>query len=229
VADATPFFLRIGNASELVQKTRARVHHAEVDAEVAPEGLFYLVSLMQSQKPMVYEDAGEAIANGAVDKSGGDRGVYPSRQATDDPTGRAYHVLNPRDFGFYEVTRGPVRCTATDLEQEIVEDLSAPRSMRHLRMELHPVERPALMLESSNGRIGAGGSHPISRRGHIHVVPVAHPDRSLLPGPEASEQPSPFDSNLGSPVLTPARASDIAAREVSEKLHPVTEPEHGCV
>ena len=117
--DAAALLLRIGDAGQLLQETLAGVHHPEIDAEVPPEGLFDLVPLVQPEQSMIDEDAGEPVADGAVDQDGRHRGVHPARQPADHPRGRA------RPSRWIRATSlstkwpgGPVGRAAADLEEE---------------------------------------------------------------------------------------------------------------
>jgi hypothetical protein len=127
------------------------------------------------------------------------------------------------------VAGGPIRSAPTDFEEEVVEDLTAPRSVSNLRVELHPEERPPAVLEGGDRRVGTRGGHLVARRRHIDVVAMAHPHRRLLAGPEAPEQPPTLDPQVGPSVLAAAGAGDVASRELRQELHPVAETEHGRV
>ena len=117
---------------------------------MAPEGGLDLLPLVQAEQTVVDEDAGEPVAHGAVHQHGRDRGVHPARQSADDPRGRADQLPDPRDLALDEVARRPVRRAAADLEQEVVDDLPAPRRVRHLRMELDAEERLLAVLEGGD-------------------------------------------------------------------------------
>jgi hypothetical protein len=114
---------------------------------VAPERLLHLVPLVQPEQSMVNEDTGEAITHCTVDQHGGDGGVHPAGEAADDSAGGANQLLDPRDFAVHEVTRGPVRGAAANLEEKIVEDLATPRGVRHLGMKLDTEQRLPAVLE----------------------------------------------------------------------------------
>src|SRR5215216_7549207 len=119
----------------------------------------------------------------------------------------------------------PVWSTATDLEQEVVEDLSAPGRMGHLRVELHAKEWPPVVLERGNRGIHARCRDRIAGRESIDVIAVAHPDRGLFSQAEPVEQATPFDSQVGPAVLAPIGARHLPTGEVGQELHPVAEAE----
>ena len=107
-----------------------------------------------------------------------------------------------------------------------MQDLSAPRGVRHLGVELHAVERLRGVLESRNGRIGARRGDPVARRRRIHVIPVAHPDRGLLPVAESVEQLPALDLDHRPAVLPAGGPFDLPAGEMGQQLHAVAEAEH---
>jgi hypothetical protein len=101
--------------------------------------------------------------------------------------------------------------------------------MSHLRVELHAEERPLLVLERGNGRVGARGGHSVAGRRHVHVVPVTHPHRGLLARAKPAKQPSRFYPNIRASVLSPVGAGDVAAGKMREQLHTVAEAQNRSV
>ena len=104
----------------------------------------------------------------------------PPDKAADHPRGRADPRLNPGDFLLDEVPRRPVGRAATDAEEEIADDLAAPRGVRHLRVELHGMDRAGLVLQSADRGILTRRGDAIARWRGIHVIAVGHPDRGLF-------------------------------------------------
>ena len=147
---------------------------------MAAEGRLDLVALVQPEQPVIHEDAGEPVADGPVHQRGRDRGVDAAREPADHPLIGPDQLADPGDLGLHEMPGRPVRGDAADLEQEVVEDLAAPRRVRHLGMELHAEQRPLGVLERRDGAVVARGGDAIPRRRHVHVVAMTHPDRGLL-------------------------------------------------
>ena len=81
MTDAPALLLGVGDAGQPLEELPTRVHHAEVDAEVTPEGGLDLFPLVQAQEPVVHEDAGEPVAHRAMHQHGGDGGVHAARRA----------------------------------------------------------------------------------------------------------------------------------------------------
>jgi hypothetical protein len=75
----------------------------DLDAEAAGEGLHHLLGLVQAQQAVVDEDAGELVANGAVDQRRRDRGIDTAGQA-EDHLFAADLLANPCD-GLADVVR----------------------------------------------------------------------------------------------------------------------------
>jgi hypothetical protein len=76
VADSPPLLFRVGDASQPLQEFGAGIHHSEIDAEVSAEGLFHLIAFVQAEQPVIHEDAGEPVADGAVHQDGRNRGIH---------------------------------------------------------------------------------------------------------------------------------------------------------
>src|SRR6188472_4759100 len=123
--------------------------------------------------------------------------------------------------------RRPVRYTAADLEQEVVEDLSAPGRVGHLRVELHTKQGPTIVFEGSDGGIHARCRDRVARWRSIDVIAVTHPDRRFLSLPKPLEQSATFDPHVGPAVLAPIGARHLAAGEVGQELHAVANAENG--
>src|SRR5689334_24329300 len=100
----------------------------------------------------------------------------------------SHDLLDARHFTLDKVARRPVGGTTTDLEEKIVEDLSAPGRMRYFRMELHRKERAPGMLERGDRGVDARCGEGITGRRGIDVVPMTHPDGSFFPAAECVEQ-----------------------------------------
>ena len=112
------------------------------------EGALDLLALVQPEQAVIDEDAGELVADRAVDQRRRDRRVHAAGESADDALVGADQLADPGDLGLDEVARRPVGRAAADLEEEVGEDLAAARRVRHLGMELHAEDRPLVVLES---------------------------------------------------------------------------------
>ncbi len=226
VADTLALGLGIGDAGQRTQELPAGINHPEVDAEMLSEGLLHLFPLVEPEQPVVHEDAGETVSHGAMDQRRGHRGVNAARESANNPCRRINGFLDSRDFALNEVARGPVRMRATDAEDEVGEDLSAPRGVGHLGMKLHPIQRLRLVLDGGDRGVGAPGHDSVSWRRHVHMVAVAHPGRCLLARLESLEQYSVTHRHHCPAVLPPGRPDHVAAAELGHQLHAVADPQH---
>src|SRR6185369_10629006 len=114
VPDAPALLLGIAHAREPLEERSARVHHPQIDPQVAAEGGLDLLALVQAQQAMVHEDAGEPVADGAMHQDRGHGRVHPARQSADDPLVGPDQLPDPLDFALHEVARRPVRRDAAD-------------------------------------------------------------------------------------------------------------------
>ncbi len=175
---------------------------------------------------MVDEDAGEPVPHRAVDQRGGHRRIDPARQAADHPRGGADLAHDPRGLALDEMACGPVRRAATDLEQEVGDDLAAAGRVGHLGMELYRMNRLGLMLEARHRRIGAGRRGHIARRRRIHVIAVAHPALDVFARRKPLEQPPAQHLHLGAAVFLPVGVHHLRSGQMGDHLHAVAEAQH---
>src|SRR6266516_1463447 len=167
-----------------------------------------LYALAAAQQPVVDEDASQAIPDGAVYQGRRDRRVHTSRQAADRPSVRPDERPNAADLLVDEVPRRPIGRAAANVEQKVVQDLAAARGVRDLGVKQHAEDRLRRVLHPSDRRIGA-------RRGHAGV------------GLKTRKQALVFlDRDLGAAVLTFRGGRCLAARQLRDELHAVTNAEH---
>ena len=230
VPDASSLLLGILHALELAQESPARVGHAQVDAEVRPEGLLHLVALVQAQQPVVHEDAGEPVPDGAVRQRRRYARVHAAREPADRPLRRTDGLADLLHRVLDEVRRRPIARAAADVEQKVVEDLATPRRMGDFGVEQHPENRARLVPHRRHRCVGARPDHPEARRRLAEPVPVARPHRDAALGLESAEQALLLgfpDRDLSAPVLALRRRLDLPARQVRDQLHPVADAEDG--
>jgi hypothetical protein len=189
-----------------------------------PEGLDHLLGLVHPHQPVVDEDAGEALADGAVDEQRGDRGVHPAGEAADDAALAdlgADRVDLLRDHRL----RRPVVAALGDVAEETGEDVRAVGRVDDLRVELNPVEAAVGRLEGGHGRPGAGGERGEPGGGLEDRVAVAHPAALLLREPAKEAASAVAKGQVGAAELPRLRALDPAAERQHHRLHAVTDAE----
>jgi hypothetical protein len=81
--DDLALLFRLGHAGERAEEGVARVHAVDLDAEVPRERVHDLIRLALPQQPRVDEDAGELVADRAMDERRGDGGIDAARQPED--------------------------------------------------------------------------------------------------------------------------------------------------
>ena len=84
VADDLAFALGIGDALELFEEARGGVHVFEFDVKVVAEDALHGLGFVGAEEAVVDEDAGELVADGLVQKRGGDAGIDAAAEAEDD-------------------------------------------------------------------------------------------------------------------------------------------------
>ena len=228
MADAAPLLLRVRDTHELVEKPLARIHDAQIDAQVSPEGPLDLLPLPFAQQSVVDENAGQAIADRAVNEHRGDSRVHSPRQAADRPPARADQLANPFDLLLDVVPGSPVGNAATDPEEKIVDDLAAARRVRHFRMKQDAVERLGFVPDRRVRRVGAGRDDPEPWGQRLELVAVARPHGDRAVRVESLEQsPALADRDLGASILSLFRGAHFGAEPVCNELHPIADAEHG--
>ena len=132
--------------------------------------------LVQAQQAMVDEDAGELVADGAVDQRRGDAGIDTAGQAEDDLLVAdllADRPPPPRRRG----RASPSRAGRRQMSQhEALEQRPALHRVRDLGMELHAVVAARFVGHAGDRAARRAGHQLEARRQRGDLVAVAHPD-----------------------------------------------------
>ncbi len=204
--------------------------HLEV--HVLREGVHHLLRLVQAQQPVVDEDAGELLADGAMDQRRRHRRIDAAREAEDDLLVSDLLL----DF-FYRlgniIRHVPVGAATADAVHEALQQLRALARMRDLGMELHAVEA-ALLIRHRRDRAGVGGSHQLEPRRQLRdLVAVAHPDLEHAVAFRRAQVLDVFQQpgvaarpDFGVAELAHASRLDPAAELLGHGLHPVADAQH---
>jgi hypothetical protein len=173
-ADDAPLLLWIGDAGQLGKELIAGIDVNHFHAQAAREGLHHLFCFAQPQQPVVDENAGELVADGAVDQRRRHRGVDPAGQAQDDFVA-AHLGADLRDRFADVVGHVPVAAAAADVVHEALDDLPAFERVGDLWVELQSVETAGLVGHPGDRRrvVGRDDAEPRGQRGYF--VAVAHP------------------------------------------------------
>jgi hypothetical protein len=113
------------------------VHH--LDAEIAGKGVHHLLGFVEAQQAVIDEDAGQLVADRAVDQRRRHRRIDAARKAENDLLA-AHLRTNPVDCLGDVIGHVPVVSAAADVAHEAADDFLALEGVGDLGMELHGVE-----------------------------------------------------------------------------------------
>ena len=165
VADDLALLLRVLDAGQAGEEPFARIDHHEVHPEVALEGHAQQLRLLLAHQAVVDVDAGQPVADRAMDERGRDRRVDAARERADDEpvrAGLARVAVDPLadagDRGVDEVGGRPGRLDAGDVDHEVAQDVAAARRVDDLGVELDAVQVPLGRRQAGERRgVGLGG------------------------------------------------------------------------
>ena len=231
-ADDLALLFRIGDTGEFVHEAVDGIDDDELEAHVLFERFTDLFALVLAKEAVVDEDAGELLADGAVDERGGHGGVDAAGEAENDFF--VTDLLADLRDGFGDVVaHDPVGGALADVEHEAVEHFAALERVRHFRMELDGIK--ALFLVAHAGdRAGGRGAHDLEARGKLgNLVAVAHPDLEHAVAFLGAEVLNAFEklgvtvgADFGVAELTLRAAFDATAELLGHRLHAVADAEN---
>ena len=147
VADDLALLLGVLDAGQPSQEALARIDHDQAHAEIALEGHPEQLRLLLAHQAVVDVDAGQPVADGAMDERGRDRGIDAAREGADDePVGAGLGGVAVDPFAdaghgrIDEVGRGPGGLEPGDAHDEVAQDVAAAGRVDDLGMELDAVE-----------------------------------------------------------------------------------------
>ena len=167
----------------------------------------------------------QALADGAVQQHGHDRGVNAAGKGADHVlvAGLIGHFL---DHAFHKGRHGPVGLDADNLEQEVLEHAFAVHAVVHFGVELHSVDFALFISHGSDfERAGAGRDSEAGRR-HHNLVAVAHPyagGRSDAVHQGAGRN----EVEVGRAVFPREGLGQLPAKVLGQQLHAIADAEHG--
>ena len=173
---------------------------------------------------MVDEDAGQLVADGPLDKCGRHRRIDTARQPAQDlPV--PHQFPDRADLCGDEVRTRPVRRTASDLEQEVGQQLLALLGVQNLRMPLHAGQPPHRIRERRHRRAGTAGEGYETRGCGRDRVPVAHPHVQHA-GQPVGQPVALHHLHGGSSELGGGGALHRATQTLRHSLEAVADAEH---
>ena len=232
VADDLPLLLGVLDAGEPGEEALPGVDHDQAHPEVALEGDPQQLRFLLAHQAVVDVDAGQPIADGAVDEGRRHGRVHAARERADDEPVRAGRpgvgidpFADPGHGRVDEVGGGPGGRHAGDPDHEVAQDVAAARRVDDFGVELDAVQVAGRIGQTGERRgVGLGG-RPEALGQPGDRVAVAHPDR-LLAIDTGEQAVVPGDGHAGRPVfpLSVGR-EDVAAELVGHQVRAVADPE----
>ena len=225
--NSLPMILRLVSGSvtpaSFGEEARARVDGDDVEAELVAHRLLNFEEFVLAKHAVVDEDAGEAIADGSVDKDGGNGGVDSAGERADGVAALADFFADGVDGGLDEVFGGPVGLGIADAEEEIAEQFGAVFGVVDFGVELHGPDIPRGIGDSGDGVGGLGGEVKSGREG-LGAVAVGHPGGHG--GGEFGEEGIGLDQiHFGVAVFAFVGGTDSAAEVMDDVLQSVADAE----
>lgn len=232
-ADDLALGFGVGDAGQLAHELAGGVDVDDLDAHVLGEGLHDLFAFVQSQQAVVDEDAGELVADGAVDERGGHRGVDAAGQAEDDFV--AADLFADAGDRFRDVVgHVPVALAAADVLDEARQHGLALDGVGDFGVELHGVEAAAFIGHAGDGARGGGGHQLEAGRQFGDLVAMAHPHLEhavAFVGGEVGQTVEQFGvamgAHFGVAEFAVVAEADGAAQLLRHGLHAVADAQHG--
>ncbi len=174
LADA--FALRFGvrDAGKLTEEALLRVDEVQLHAHVLRERLLHLLRLAGAHDAVVDEHADQPVADRCVRDRCRHRGVDAAGEGADRPA-VADLRLHACDRGLEDLLGRPAAATATDVEQEVAQDLGALGRVHDLGVELD-AEAVVAVRDHGMRRVRRVAHGLEAGRRLRDAVAVAHPD-----------------------------------------------------
>ena len=225
-ADRLALVLGVGQTLERGKELVLFVHADEVEIPLG-ERLLDLVAFVLAHQTVVYEHAGQLIADCLREQSGCNRGVNAAGQREQD-LAVADLFADRLDRGVLVVLHGPVALGVADLIEEVLQHQRAVFGVVYLGMILNAVEAARLICDSG-GRAGIGVRDEFKAlRNLCHVVAVAHPGNALG-GQTLEKLAAGVVEGTGLAVFTRGVllcGGDLTAEGVRHELAAVADAEH---
>ena len=181
-ADGLSLLFRFGDAFQEGHEMLGCIDVHQLHVEFVGESIYYLFCFAETEEAVVYEDAGELVADGSMNEHRSDGGVYAAGERADDIV-ISYFFANIFYSDVDVVAHGPAAFTFADLEEEVFQHGGAFRGVYHFRMELHSVEATRFISHRS-GRCQVGVTGEAKACRHIgDSIAMAHPYSGLFGDP----------------------------------------------
>ena len=173
----------------------------------------------------VDEEPQHAAGQGLRQQREDHRRVHPAGDQHEHLLAAVAPLLDFRDLRLNEVVHAPAAFQAGQLD-EVAQDGLAVLRVRHLRVELQPVQLPLAALARREGALGGGaGGLEVVRHGD-DAVSVRHPGLRLRGDPGEEGRVGLGHRQRRAAVLARLRLLHLAAEVVAHQLHAIADAEH---
>ena len=172
-ADDLALLLGVADAFQVLEELLAGIHADDIQAQ-ALIVVHHVVELVLAQQAVVHENAGQVLADGAVQQHGGHGRIHAPAQAEDDAV-VANLLLQLGHRSIHERGGAPRLVESADVRHEVAQHQRAVFAMEHLGMELHAPHLLALHLVGGDGHLVRRGDDAEVVRDGGDGVAVAHP------------------------------------------------------
>ena len=228
LADDLALALRLGDTGQLCKVAVTGVHADEVDVKAVgvagAEDRADLFLLVLAQQAVVYEHAGQLLADGLGQHGSQHGGIDAAGQGAEH-LAAADALFQGLDVVLHEGVHFPVAGAAADVVHEVVQHLLALSGVEHLGVELDGVQPLFLVLSCGYRAVDGVGSDFEAGRSLLDIVVVAHPadGGGLHIGEHLA---AVVHEDLGLAVLALRSAADMAAQQVHHELTAVADAQH---
>ena len=152
------FLLGFAHPSQLAQEQIAGIDTYHARMQFAFKHFHDHVAFVQAQQPVVYKDASELIANGAVNQGRSHRRIDAARQAQNNLF--IAHLLANFGDGFFNViAHDPVWAGFAYVQHKAVEQGLTLNGMSHLWVKLHCIKTTRFIGHACDGASRRRGHH----------------------------------------------------------------------
>jgi hypothetical protein len=222
-ANDAPLALRLGHPAQRGEEAFLRPHMDQAQGrERAGKRGGDLLRLRFPLQPVIDEDGRETASDGTVHQRRRHRTVHASGQGRDCAPGGTDRLSDRRRRLVGIPLHAPGGAQGANAEEEVAQDLQAKGRVRHLGVELDPVDSPCGIGDHRHRGAGrARTDHEPGRRLQDQVS-VAHPHPGACR--EAGEHSlGGRDLHLGTTVFRMRRTLHAASEGMTEKLVPITD------
>ena len=221
-----PLAFGIADAIKSFDKSSGCVNELQLHLKVFGEGLTDQLRFPLPQEPVIDEQAGQPIPDGAVGQRRGHRRIHAAAERAEYPPGPRL-IPDGRNGIRHEGPHGPIRLHPADVVDKVLQDRRPTLGMRDFGVELKAVyPTPGRRrLHRSHWRIRRtrDGAEPL---GHLlNPVAVRHPDGRVRPPlfKPLEQIRGVVDQQRGRAVLALRSPCHLPPQDLRHELHPVAD------